>query len=176
MQMTTLGYALLGLVQEEPRSGYALRKVFETTPMGTFSSSPGSIYPALKKLAKAGMIEQRSPVPGGKDLFHITPLGVRNIRAWLTAPVTKSEVASSVDLALLKFAFLPSIDDAQVTLTFLNGFKSAIAEQIADLKAYLSSPEGKTVSQHGRLAVENGLMGYEAHLNWAIRAIGECQS
>ena len=50
MKHTALGYALIGLVQEDPRSGYALRKVFEDTPMGAFSSSPGSIYPALKKL------------------------------------------------------------------------------------------------------------------------------
>ena len=42
--MTPLSYALLGLMQMEPRSGYALRKVFETTPLGGYSSSPGSIY------------------------------------------------------------------------------------------------------------------------------------
>ena len=32
--MTPLNYALLGLVRMQPRSGYALRKVFETTPLG----------------------------------------------------------------------------------------------------------------------------------------------
>jgi DNA-binding PadR family transcriptional regulator len=50
LTITTLGYALLGLIRAEPRTGYALRMVFETTPMGSYSSSPGSIYPALKSL------------------------------------------------------------------------------------------------------------------------------
>ena len=54
---TTLEYALLGLVHAEPRSGYDLCKVFETTPMGHYSSSPGAIYPALKRLEGAGLVE-----------------------------------------------------------------------------------------------------------------------
>ena len=75
MTLTALTYALLGLVRATPRTGYALRKVFEDTPMGSFSSSPGSIYPALDKLVRAELLERRPPATGGKPLFHITPEG-----------------------------------------------------------------------------------------------------
>ena len=40
---TSLGYALLGLIHLQPQSGYGLRKVFESTPMGHYSWSPGAI-------------------------------------------------------------------------------------------------------------------------------------
>ena len=56
--MTPLSFALLGLIGMEPRSGYKLRKVFETTPLGNYSSSPGSIYPALRALEKAGLVRR----------------------------------------------------------------------------------------------------------------------
>ncbi len=54
--LTPLGYALLGLVRLRPRSGYDLRRVFESTPMAYFSSSPGAIYPALGRLERGGLI------------------------------------------------------------------------------------------------------------------------
>ena len=62
----------------------ALRKVFETTPMGSFSSSPGSIYPALKNMQKAGVIESRPA--GKKSIFAITPAGEVAFEAWLRRP------------------------------------------------------------------------------------------
>ena len=51
-RVSLLGYALLGLLHQKPSSGYALRRVFATTPMGTFSDSPGAIYPALGRLER----------------------------------------------------------------------------------------------------------------------------
>jgi len=42
-EVSVLGYALLGLLQQQDRSGYDLRKIFSTTPMKSFSDSPGSI-------------------------------------------------------------------------------------------------------------------------------------
>ena len=47
---TALEYALLGLLHQQPQSGYDLRKVFETTALGNYSGSPGAIYPALRRL------------------------------------------------------------------------------------------------------------------------------
>ena len=41
---TLLGYVLLGLLNQLPRSGYDVRLEMESTPMAHFSSSPGSIY------------------------------------------------------------------------------------------------------------------------------------
>ena len=51
-----LGFALLGLIFEQPRSGYDLRKIFTTTAMGSFSDSPGAIYPALARLEANGLV------------------------------------------------------------------------------------------------------------------------
>ena len=36
-------------------SGYDLRKVFEETALGNYSSSPGAIYPALSRLEQQGI-------------------------------------------------------------------------------------------------------------------------
>ncbi len=73
-KLSTLGYALLGLVHGEPRTGYAIMKIFRTTPMGHYSGSPGAIYPALRGLQRDGLIHgrpRRTGRPG--TVLEITP-------------------------------------------------------------------------------------------------------
>jgi len=60
-----LGYALLGLLTGKPSSGYDLRKFFASTAVGTFSDSPGAIYPALQRLAASGLIRGQIEERGG---------------------------------------------------------------------------------------------------------------
>jgi len=159
--MTPLSYALLGLVQMQPRSGYALRKVFETTPLGGYSSSPGSIYPALKSLEKAAMLVTRDP-PGkrGKGLYHLTPEGERVLQAWLSAPI------DNLGEAMLRFAFLRD-DDRDAILAFLDAFQSAAESELAGLEAFLAGDGAKDMPAKGRIAVEHGLRQLQASADWA---------
>jgi DNA-binding PadR family transcriptional regulator len=47
---STLEFALTGLLRQKPQSGYDLRKTFTDTAMRHYSDSPGSIYPAMRRL------------------------------------------------------------------------------------------------------------------------------
>lgn len=164
--MTPLGYALLGLIRSEPRSGYALRKVFETTPMGSYSSSPGSIYPALKSLEKTGMVESQ-PSGGSKTRFHITPAGEAAFDAWLTEPVTATE---GRDIALLRFAFLQDHPNRQLSLDFLLSFARAAHSQVVGLKTFMAADLYQSMPLQSRLAVQHGLRVSEASAEWAADA------
>ena len=158
--MTPLSYALLGLVRQLPRSGYALRKVFETTPLGGYSSSPGSIYPALKSLEKAGLLETRAGPSHGKGLYHLTPQGERELDAWLRAPI------GDVGEAMLRFAFLAE-DDPDAIHAFLDSFEHATEAQSAALRAFLAGDGANGMSLKARLAVEHGRQGLQASADWA---------
>lgn len=159
--MTPLSYALLGLVKLEPRSGYALRKVFETTPMGNYSSSPGSIYPALKALEKAGLVETRGPETArGKGLYHLTGAGEAALDAWLRAPV------GDLEEAMLRFAFLRD-DDHTAILAFLDSYQAAAEAQVAGLVAFLASDAGQALPPKSRMAVELGRRGFQTSADWA---------
>ena len=170
MKLTALNYALLGLIQETPRSGYALRQVFESTPMGNFSSSPGSIYPALKKLNDAQLIRKASGDNPKKSIFVITDEGANMLDLWLNASVTEADVNDNIDAVLLKFAFLQSVKDLSITHQFLSSSAQVLNVQISELQSFLNSSQARSLSIHGRLAVENGLAGLKAHLVWTQRA------
>jgi len=69
-----LRYVLLNLIAEAPRHGYELIKAIEEKFGGTYSPSPGVIYPTLTLLEELGYIR-----PGGNDgsrkQFVVTPEG-----------------------------------------------------------------------------------------------------
>lgn len=166
--VTPLGFALLGLIRDEPRSGYALRKVFETTPMGSYSSSPGSIYPALDSLTKAGLVETRAEAGNtrGKGLFHLTPRGAEVFEEWLRAPVDGSDLSQ----AMLRFAFLHGHPDQSLTRTFLDSFEAAAGERAASLAAFIASDAGQAMPVQARVAVEHGRRQLDASAAWAAWA------
>src|SRR3954447_18311833 len=72
--LSDLELALIGLIREQPRSGYALRKAIVDFPQ--FSDSPGAIYPALRRLRAGGLIEvSGDATPRKTEVFRITAAG-----------------------------------------------------------------------------------------------------
>src|ERR1700704_1249138 len=90
---SALAFALLGLIWQEARSGYDLRKFFSSTPMISFSDSPGAIYPALHRLEQRGLV--RGQVAEGlrrRRIFELTARGRAEFRRWQTLPVMRNDV------------------------------------------------------------------------------------
>jgi DNA-binding PadR family transcriptional regulator len=170
--LSLLEGALLGLIHDEPSSGYALRKVFQDTPMFHFSDSPGSIYPALRRLEARGTL--RSTVEGARTLrprqvFRLTPAGSAALRAWLSAPVTRETVVQGLDGAMLRFAFLDRVLGPEATAGFLAALARELAAHVAALEGFHET-QARALPLTGRLALESGIDGYKARLAWARRA------
>ena len=170
--LSLLEGALLGLLHDEPRSGYALRKVFQDTPMFIFSDSPGSIYPALRRLEARGTL--RSTVEAARTLrprqvFRLTREGTAALEAWLSAPVTRDTVVRGLDGAMLRFAFLDRVLGREATAAFLDALARELAAHVAALEGFHTS-RARELPLTGRLALESGIDGYNARLTWARRA------
>ena len=73
-----LRLVVLGLIAEEPRHGYDIIRQLKTRFQGSYSPSPGSIYPILQQLAEAGFVTSLSHPP--RRRFAVTEAG----RAWLS--------------------------------------------------------------------------------------------
>ncbi|MGY1748535.1 PadR family transcriptional regulator [Modestobacter sp. SYSU DS0511] len=58
-----LELAILGLLHQSPMHGYELRKELAAVLGGRRSISYGSLYPALKRMAAAGLIASDEPTP-----------------------------------------------------------------------------------------------------------------
>ena len=126
LNTTSLDYAILGLIRHDPMSGYAIRKEFETTALGHFRSSPGSIYPALKRLQKKGLIDKIKTEPEGKQRFRCTSLGNEVLKQWFLSPLVKKDVTHNLSEMLLKFGFMGDMIEGKYVLDFLKSFEGLL--------------------------------------------------
>lgn len=69
-----LKYVILQLLEEKPRHGYDIIKELEERFGGTYSPSPGTVYPTLSMLEDMGYAQARTE-EGGRKIYEITPDG-----------------------------------------------------------------------------------------------------
>jgi DNA-binding PadR family transcriptional regulator len=69
-----LKYVILQLLSEKPRHGYEIIKALEERLGGTYSPSPGAVYPTLTMLEDMGYAREMTG-DGGKKVYEITPEG-----------------------------------------------------------------------------------------------------
>ncbi|MBZ5702953.1 MAG: PadR family transcriptional regulator [Acidobacteriia bacterium] len=172
-ETSILGYALLGLLLQKPRSGYDLRKIFTATPMRTFSDSPGAIYPALRRLEERGLVRSHVQERSGlrrRRLFRPTSAGVAEFKTWQTKAILRDDLIRRTDELMLRFAFMDETIGPKKSLEFLKALAGELASYIPSLRTCLGPREGH-MPLSGRLALESGIQGYEALLRWARKAI-----
>jgi DNA-binding PadR family transcriptional regulator len=168
--LSLLEFALLGLVHDQaPCSGYDLRKFFAETPMGSFSDSPGSIYPALARLERAKLIQGRVEATSSvrrRKLFRLTSAGTRTLKQWLRQPLTQADVVSGMSELSLRFAFLESVLGRAACVPFLEALEKELALYIPTLRRHLDIQRATNLLS-ASLAMEAGVMVYEGQLAWA---------
>jgi DNA-binding PadR family transcriptional regulator len=87
--MTTLGYAILGLLAREALSGYDLTQRMKGRVGYFWSARHSQIYPELARLEDGGfvthsVVEQRERPD--KKVYEITDVGLEALKDWVTQP------------------------------------------------------------------------------------------
>jgi DNA-binding PadR family transcriptional regulator len=179
---STLEMALLGLVAQKAQSGYDLRKTFQTTAMRHYSDSPGSIYPALRRIEARGWIEtttgKTSPAePRRRQDYRLTNAGKAALIAWLELPVSAEDVRTRQAELMLRFAFMDGNIPRSITVQFLDQFARELALYAAESRTkwrhmcdlIAKAMPGRVPIHTGLLAFEAGIEGMEAQVSWARR-------
>lgn len=169
---TLLGYVLLGLLNQLPRSGYDVRMEMETTPMGHFSSSPGSIYPALQLLKKNGFIDSevihRSRLKP-REVFHLTEKGKKALSAWLHKRLAVSDLRDNLSELMLRFRFMEDIASGQETLRFLQDFRRKARTYASILKSQTRTQADSSL--HFAFSLQREISMIQMHIDWADQAM-----
>ena len=169
---SSLEYALLGLLRQKSQSGYDLRKQFATTPLRHFSDSPGSIYPALRRLQTRRWVSSTTEKDSARKRqeFAVTAAGTRALVAWLRKPITRDDVIWGLDELILRFAFLDGNVERPDTMRFLEEFEHEVAAYVHELRQYERNFDARLRRTTGYLAFKNGVESHQMHLQWARHA------
>ncbi|MHB8078504.1 MAG: PadR family transcriptional regulator [Candidatus Krumholzibacteriia bacterium] len=169
-EATTLEYALLGILDQAPSSGYELRRAFAETPLRHFSDSPGAIYPALRRLVARGWLVASAPSGGRRRReFRLGATGRAALVAWLSRPVSRAEVMADAGV-WLRFAFMGQALPNAAIQEFLAGYAREMQAQLKGLRRHYDE-HAATWPLTGRLAFEHGLAMHEGKVAWARAAM-----
>ena len=104
MERSSTAYVILGMLRNGPRTGYEIKQTVDKSTRFFWAASYGQIYPELRRLAKAGLIEGSDASRGGRrrKLYKLAAAGRKELRRWLDEPPETFELR---DEALLKLFF-----------------------------------------------------------------------
>ncbi|RNM12569.1 PadR family transcriptional regulator [Nocardioides pocheonensis] len=150
----TLELAVLGLLQETPLHGYELRKRLNLLLGWTRLLSYGSLYPALKRMLRAGWITEVTTSNAvsrrQRIVYQITPAGIE----FFTSEITEAGPAAWEDETFnMRFAFF-SRTDATVRLRILEGRRSRLQERLDRARA-LHGEDDRYLSELRRHSIES---------------------
>jgi DNA-binding PadR family transcriptional regulator len=169
-EVVVLELAILGLLQEAPVHGYELRKQLGLR-LGTFRLfSYGSLYPALRRLTRAGLIveapEQQAPEPGSwprrsRRVYRITAEGKERLAELLSeaGPHAWDDEGFGVHLAF--FSRTP----AEARMRILEGRRRAVEERREGLRAALGRAR-EQIDNYTQQLHQLGLDACEREVRW----------
>lgn len=105
MELTLASYVILGLLSERPGSGYDLKQTADQSTRHFWAISFGQIYPELKRLTEAGLVEVEKSPTGSRlrNVYQITEAGREALVIWVAD--TATEPFEVRDEMLLKLFF-----------------------------------------------------------------------
>jgi DNA-binding PadR family transcriptional regulator len=175
--LTGFEQVLLGLIVDEPSSGYALKTFLTTTPASVYQPSSGALYPALKRLEQYGLLRSGPDVAVGRRkrrVYHATMAGIAAHIAWVRQPVQSATIAQDLGLHLMRFVFLGGLLPREEVLAFLGSLGSALEALVGDLERFADAVAAGSADTAGdgvypALALEHGIAVHRASLAWARR-------
>jgi DNA-binding PadR family transcriptional regulator len=163
---------LLGFLMFGSMTGYELKKFFEMSFSFFSGLSYGSIYPALKRMEKEGLITMELQVQDGtpnRKVYTITDSGRTAFVEGLKAPVEFERRKHPLLSRLFFFSFLPPKDRVRIMENYL-GSVEKMQHEVEALGAHI--PEH--ADQYQRLCLEFGIRimrDLAANTTWLLETI-----
>ena len=177
-----LELAILGLLHEAPMHGYELRKQIVVRVGSLRAFSYGSLYPALRRLTRAGLIAEdvSQPAPEtvsgawskrSRKVYRITADGKERFAEMLsdTGPQAWDDESFGVHLAF--FSRTP----AETRMRILEGRRRAVEERREGLRAALGRA-GEHIDRYTRDLHQLGLDSSEREVRWLNELISREQA
>jgi DNA-binding PadR family transcriptional regulator len=163
--------AALGLLAQQPGSGYDLLRTFEKSMANVWPATQSQLYGELNKLAGSGLIEVTDIGPRGRKEYRITPAGRAELRRWMTSPEDDPPFR---DASLLRIFLLGEIepDEARRHMVAVAEHADSEVKRLEALKDSIGWTDGEGLLVGGA-ALEYGLRRGAMEAEWARWVINE---
>ena len=158
--------ALLSLVlRQQPMTGYQIGKFFEASPVHTFNTSTGKLYPLIYRLETRGLLRAEE-VPGdkrGTKRFYCTEEGREVLKQWVLE--VRPEHALLHDPLRKKLQAVGLLAQGE-QLKWIATARRRLEEKLKEVEAWPAQVEGP----FGDLVKDSAKSALEARIAWLERA------
>ncbi|HEY7693386.1 MAG TPA: PadR family transcriptional regulator [Gaiellaceae bacterium] len=171
IELTPTARVVLGFLKFGPQTGYDIKSYIEISTRFFWGASYGQIYPELKRLERAGLVESEASPRGARKrtVYRLTPAGDRAVLDWLTD--RESWIFEYRDEWLLRLFFgdLVPRDDAIENIRAARAFFEQTARRFrAQIQPH--AEEGAEEGERFPLLVYEFGVGF---MDWAARWYAE---
>jgi PadR family transcriptional regulator, regulatory protein AphA len=172
VDVMSLRHAVLGLLADQPASGYDLMKRFDRSLGHVWSATRSQVYGELAKLTANGWIIASAEGPRGRTEYSVTDAGRAELRHWL-AEVEPSRTVR--DDALLRVFFLGQLppDQARRYLMDYAASGEARGRALAAVRDEAPPQDRSPFVHYALLALERGLRLEKMTTEWATWAAAQ---
>jgi PadR family transcriptional regulator, regulatory protein AphA len=112
MEPSATGKVILGMLAAQPRSGYEIKALVDSSARFFWAASYGQIYPELKRLEQDGLIAGADASQGARQrtVYKLTASGKRAAREWIMRAPQTFELR---DEGLLELFFAGAIEPSR---------------------------------------------------------------
>lgn len=172
--MRELKYAILGLVNREPITGYDITKLFSENLSKFWYAQHSQIYPELKRLVTEGLIEYTVTITGEKlekKLYSITKNGRSHLRDWINTDEGLPPIAKDPFRLRLYFSeHLSKAEVAELIESQSKKHKLRLDELVAEYYSYKEKPAVNDPNYGDYLLIMGGIDREKAYIKW----LGDC--
>lgn len=167
--------ALLSLVlRRQPITAYQIGKIFGASPVHTFNTSKGKLYPMVHRLKERGLIaaEEVAGDQRGTERFMITEIGREVLRKWVLSLQPEHELLHDPLRKKVQAFDLLSRDEQ---LQWLEDARQRLERKLGEVERWLpevEGPFGEIIRDNARTA----LLGRIAWLAEARSRIGQSET
>jgi len=170
MDLSPTAYVILGMVSREPRSGYEIKAIVDNTTRFFWAASYGQIYPELKRLAEAGLVEGADAPRGERrrTVYAITADGEAALKDWLREPPQTAEMREEGLLKLFFSGVLPR-EDATATLRAMREHRIGIAGRLRAMGPQAREKVDADDDPYPLMVLQGGIEFNEWFAGWCER-------
>ena len=158
--------AALGLLVQQPGSGYDLLRRFEKSMANVWPATQSQLYGELNKLAAAGLIEVSAVGPRGRKEYRATDAGRAELLRWITNPQDDPPERSAELLRVFLLGELPP-DQAREHLLALAAYSEGEVERLRKLESAIDWADEPGADVFSHAALDYGLRMHTMQAQWA---------
>jgi len=164
MGPVSLRHAALGLLSQEPGSGYDLLKRFKESMDNMWPATQSQLYGELNKLAAAGLITVSDLGPRGRKEYAITDAGRAELHRWMLSPEEDPPIRNAALLRVFLLGELAPDEARQYLKSLLSLAEREHAHYVQILELHDWTDDDAFFA---RAALEQGLRWTQHEIEWA---------